>query len=74
MATPVSIKDVLTLTPAERILLVEEIWDSLSSHPEAVELTQAQRDELDARLKAHEQDPSVGSSWQDVKKRIGRSR
>jgi putative addiction module component (TIGR02574 family) len=35
---------------SERILLVEDIWDSIAKVPESVPLTPAQREELDRRL------------------------
>ena len=38
--------DALALSPAERILLVEEIWDSLAAVPEAVTVTESQQREL----------------------------
>jgi putative addiction module component (TIGR02574 family) len=58
------------LSVAERILLVEEIWDSIASDQEALEITQEQKDELDQRLAAHEADPNAGSSWEQVKARL----
>jgi putative addiction module component (TIGR02574 family) len=70
MSTKPSIADVLELSPAERILLVEEIWDTLASDPESVPLTDAQKRELDARLEAYYADPKAGSSWDEVKARI----
>lgn len=70
MASGLSISDVLALSVAERILLVEDIWDSIASVPEAVKLTEAQRQELDARLDAYTKDPAAGSPWEVVKARI----
>lgn len=72
MAAGLSISDFLALSVAERILLVEDIWDSIASVPEAVKLTEAQRQELDARLDAYAQDPAAGSPWEAVKARISR--
>jgi putative addiction module component (TIGR02574 family) len=60
------------MSVAERILLVEQIWDGIAAEPEAIEVTQAQRDELDRRLAADDADPSAGASWDEVKKRIQR--
>jgi putative addiction module component (TIGR02574 family) len=74
MASGLSINDVLTLSVAERILLVEEIWDSIVRFPEALELTEAQRRELDARFDAYQKDPAAGSSWEAAKARIAGSR
>jgi putative addiction module component (TIGR02574 family) len=54
------------LSIPERILLVEEIWDSIAESPEEVALTEVQRAELDRRLAAHEADPQAGSTWEEV--------
>ena len=70
MSKKVSIADVLELSPAERILLVEEIWDSIATVPESVELTEAQRTELDRRLDAYHKDPNAGDPWEVVKASI----
>jgi len=74
MAEPLSIADVLKLSVPERIQLVEDIWDSIAAVPEAVPLTDAQREELDRRLDAYRRDPAAGSPWEEVRARIrGRS-
>ena len=54
----------------ERLALVQEIWDSIAGAPEAVELTSAQRDELEARLVSFQNDPRAGDPWDVVKARI----
>ena len=38
------------LTPAQRVLLIEEIWDSLCEESDNLPVTAAQREELDRRL------------------------
>jgi putative addiction module component (TIGR02574 family) len=60
----------LQLTAAERILLVQDIWDSIVEHPEALEISEEHRQILDARLEACRQNPNAGSSWEQVKDRI----
>jgi putative addiction module component (TIGR02574 family) len=65
-----SIADILELSPAERILLVEEIWDSIASVPESVEVTPTQREELDRRLEAFRHHLSAGKTWEAVKGRV----
>lgn len=62
--------DILKLSVSERIQLVEDIWDSIAQVPEVVELSEAQRVELDKRLDAHHRDPSKGSPWEVVRERI----
>jgi putative addiction module component (TIGR02574 family) len=58
------------LSVPERILLLEEIWDSISTNPDNLPLTDAQKAELDRRLAACEADPEAGSNWEDVKSRL----
>jgi len=58
------------LSVAERILLVEEIWDSIAEEPEQPPLTEAQRQDLERRLAAYKANPKAGSSWEEVKARL----
>jgi putative addiction module component (TIGR02574 family) len=58
------------LTVPERILLIEEIWDSIAANEENLPLTEVQRAELDRRLAACEADPDAGSNREDVKARV----
>lgn len=67
---PIRLSDVLELPIAERLKLVEAIWDSIAEVPEAVELTEEQRAELDRRLAEYENNPEAGSPWPEVKARI----
>ena len=64
------LNNVLELSISERILLVEDIWDSIAAVPEAVPLTDAQKKELDLRLDAYHKNPSSGSPWDEVVQRI----
>lgn len=67
---PIRLSDVLELPVAERLKLVEAIWDSIAEVPEAVELTEEQRAELDRRLAEYEKNSEAGSPWPEVKARI----
>lgn len=71
MSTQIS--DILQLSIAERIQLAEDIWDSIAAFPEALPLTDKQREELDRRLQAYSQNPSEGISWDDLKERVRKS-
>lgn len=63
--------DFLNLSVAERIQLVEDIWDSIAAeNPEAAALTSAQLQELKARLDAHEEDPSSDVPWGQVRSEL----
>lgn len=63
-------ENILDLSISERIQLVEDIWDSIASVPEALQLSEEQKIELDNRLDAYHADPSSGSPWDIVKERI----
>ena len=63
----------LALPVAEQVRLVEAIWDSVAEVPEAIELTQWQKEELDRRLAELEADPDSGATLEEVFARIRRS-
>jgi len=58
------------LSVAQRILLVEEIWDSIVAEAEDMPLTEAQKQDLEHRLAAYYENPNAGSSWEDVRARL----
>ena len=66
----VSLSEVLNLPLEERLRLVESIWDSIAQFPEALELTEAQRLELDRRLESYEADPNAGVPWVELKAQL----
>lgn len=67
-------EEIKRLDVAERILLAEEIWDSIVENQEAVAISQAQKDELEQRLEFYSNAPEKGLSWQEVKSRIQKSK
>ena len=69
--TPSEIKK---LSVAERILIVEEIWDSIAAEQESVRLTEAQKTELDRRIASCDASPNEGKSWKEIKRRLETSK
>ena len=64
----ISKAEFLKLSVAERIELVGDIWDSIAlDAPEALELTEAQRQELRRRLEEHDADSDSAVSWAQVR-------
>lgn len=63
-----SIKEIMSLPPAEKIQLVEQIWDSLDH--EQIEITDAQKDELDYRKRLDKKDEMSWHSWSEVKAKL----
>jgi putative addiction module component (TIGR02574 family) len=62
--------DIDTLTPAERLRSLDDLWASLTSTPEAVPLTPLQRDELDRRLDELDRGDVALAPWDEVKRRL----
>src|SRR5207253_10067900 len=59
------------LSIPDRILLVEEIWDTIAEENLAFELTDAQKRELDRRLESARgnagQGRAIGRTWEEIK-------
>ena len=60
-------------TSSEKILLTEELWDSLASDEHLFPLTEEQKLELDLRLASYSSNPKEGDSWENVRNRISDS-
>jgi putative addiction module component (TIGR02574 family) len=58
--------EILQLSVAERIALANAIWDSVDEN-QPIQLTEAQKRELDRRLDELENDPRPGKSWEQLK-------
>jgi putative addiction module component (TIGR02574 family) len=62
------------LSPEEQLQLLEDIWDRLSQRPANLPLSPEQRDELDRRLDAFEEDVRagrpIGRPWSEVRERL----
>lgn len=62
--------DTIALSIPERIQLVEDIWDTIATEAEAIELTEDEKRIIDERLEAYHRNPDLGSPWEDVYKRM----
>jgi putative addiction module component (TIGR02574 family) len=69
MAT-IPFSDLLKLSPAERIQLAQDLWDSIAEEDDALPLTDEQRAELDRRMAEHARDPSSSVPWSEVRARL----
>lgn len=58
------------LSVSERLQLVQELWDSIASQPDAVPVPKWQKDELARRKAEYLKDPNSGRSWDEVQRRI----
>ena len=62
------------LSIPDRIVLVEEIWDTIAEENQAFELTDAQRRELDRRLDSASRNPGQGRTWDEIKAEFMKAR
>ena len=58
------------LSVAERVRLVQDIWDTLQPTAEELPLTAEQSQLIDGRLEEHRRDPASAIPWEEVKARI----
>ncbi|CAN5814135.1 addiction module protein [soil metagenome] len=58
------------LPVAERLQLVEDLWDSIAADREEAAVPDAVLTELRARKAAFDADPTSGISWDEAKRRL----
>jgi len=68
------LNEILKLSVDERIDLVELIWESISSVPEKIELTEAQKQELESRLFEYHKNPDEGVTLKELLEEIRNGR
>lgn len=58
------------LSTPEKILLLEDLWDSIAADESSVPVPQSHRAELDARLRRYKSNPGDLLSLDDLRARI----
>lgn len=61
---------VFDLSPAEKLQLVEDLWDDLAAVSSDVPIHDWQLAEMDRRMANLKANPATGLSWEEVKRRI----
>lgn len=64
------VAEIFELSVAEKIQIVEDIWDSIGNAPEELSLSEAEKSELDKRLESYKQNPNEGIEWETLKKNL----
>lgn len=64
----ISINEILKLSIAERLSLLEKIWSSIPS--ENITLSESQKKELDSRIERVEDGQAKYLTWDEVKKQL----
>lgn len=65
--------EIRELSVAERIQLVQDLWDSIAAEPDVLPLTDDQRREIRRRSQAHRANPGEALPLDDVLSRIEHS-
>ncbi len=61
---------VFDLTPAEKLQLVEDLWDDLAANPGDVPVHDWQIEEVERRKAEFEENPQSGVAWEQVKREM----
>ena len=64
------VAEIFELSVAERIQIVEDIWDSIVNTPEEISLSEAEKAKLNKRLESYQQNPNEGIEWETLKKNL----
>ncbi len=65
-----AIPSVFDLSPAEKLQLVEDLWDDLAATPEAIPVHDWQKEELTRRRANLMKNPASGLAWEEVKQGV----
>ena len=66
----VSGPSIFELSPAEKLQLVEDLWDDLAATPTDVPVYDWQKEELARRKENLLKNPASSLNWEDVKRRV----
>lgn len=64
------IPEILRLSTAEKILLVEDLWNSIAADQSSIPVPQSHKDELEKRLKRYKAHPGDLLSLKELQSRI----
>lgn len=67
-----NIKEILKMSASRRILLAQEIWDSVPEN--SIELSDSIKQELDNRLKIHDSNEMKYFTLEEVKNKLAQER
>jgi putative addiction module component (TIGR02574 family) len=67
MVTPA---ELFQLPVAERLALVEDLWDSIARDAEDLEVSPELLDELNRRAQEHYENPDAGVTWEELDARL----
>lgn len=70
--TLADIPQIGSLTAEEKLQLVEDIWDSIGTTPDALPVTEAEKKLLDERMQAHLESPDAAMTLEEFRRQLAR--
>ena len=70
----ISIKEIKKLSIAERIILVEKIWDSIPENSEEITISPSDQKKLNKRLELLKSGKAKTTTWDSVKNKLRKRR
>jgi len=67
---PALVEEIGRLTSAEKLQLVEELWDSLAADTDELSIPEWHKRVLNEAQAAYDANPDAGSPWPEVKARL----
>jgi putative addiction module component (TIGR02574 family) len=71
--TKALVDQILNLPPADRLDLMDQIWESLARNPDLIPLPEEHRQDLDSRLESFRAAPDRVVAWESVRARYLKS-
>lgn len=67
------VSEILQLSVAERVQIVEDIWDSIAKNPEELTLSETEKQILDKRIESYQENPNEEIEWETLKKNLSKT-
>jgi len=65
-----AVSSVFDLSTAEKLQLVEDLWDDIAADPASVPVPDWQIEEVERRMQNLKDNPGSALSWDEVKRRV----
>jgi len=66
----VPIKQLLELSVADRMQLIDDLWESVAADSEVIPLNEAQKQEARRRLEEHRANPGSAIPWEQLRREL----
>jgi putative addiction module component (TIGR02574 family) len=67
---PPEVAAVFSLSKAEKLQLVEDLWDDIAANPDDVPVHDWQKEELDKRKANLAENPGAALTWEEIVRRV----